>query len=139
MEIIRIILITVTLFISAPFSQAADLSDKYDVNTEVKLKGEITDFAKQNSGPNIIEFSSNNKIYQLHTGPWWYLEESGLVLKKGDRVEVTGSKTYDRNGNLILIIYDLKRLEGKKVYRFRDNNMRPLWRGKGRGAGGRRN
>ncbi len=134
---IRIIFITVTLLISTSFSQAADLSEKYDLNTEVKLKGEIIDYAEQDRGPNIIEFSSNKKIYQLHTGPWWYLEESGITLKKGDRVEVTGSKTYDRDGNLVLIIYDLKHQGEDRIYKFRDNNMRPLWRGKGRGGRGR--
>jgi len=133
---VRIILITVALFISATFSQAADLSDKYDLNTEVKLEGEIMDTVEQDSGSKIIMLKSNKKTYQLHTGPWWYLEESGVSLKKGDRVEVTGSKTYDKEGNLVLIIYDLKHLGKERTYKFRDNNMRPLWQGRGRGAGG---
>ena len=135
---IRIILIAVTLFISASISQAADLSEKYDLNTEVQLEGEISDIIEQGKGPKIFLLKSNKRTYQLHTGPWWYLEETGVELNKGDRIEVTGSKTYDKEGNLVLIIYDLKHMGAEKVYQFRDSNMRPLWRGRGRGSGGRR-
>ena len=135
---IRIILTAVTLVISASFSQAADLSEKYDLNTEVQLEGEISDIIGLDNGPKIFVLTSGKRRYQLRTGPWWYLEESGLELKKGDRIEVTGSKTYDKEGNLVLIIYDLKHIGKEKVFQFRDSNMRPLWRGRGRGAGGRR-
>jgi len=136
MQMIRIILITVTLIISVSFSQAADLSEKYDLNTEVQLEGEISDVIDQDKGPKIFILNSAKRTYQLHTGPWWYLEESGIELKKGDRIEVTGSKTYDREGNLVLIIYNLKHMGEEKVFKFRDSNMRPLWRGGGRGPGG---
>lgn len=136
MQMIRITLITVTLFISASFSQAADLSEKYDLNTEVQVEGEISDIIVQDNGPKIFVLKSSKRTYQLHTGPWWYFEESGIELKKGDRIEVTGSKTYDREGTLVLIIYDLKHMGKEKVFQFRDSNMRPLWRGSGRGPGG---
>ena len=134
----RIILfITLIVLVVATVSQASDLSEKYDLNTEVQLEGEISDTIEQDSGPKIYVLQSNKRTYHLHAGPRWYLEESGLTLTKGDRVEVTGSKTYDKEGNLVLIIYDLKRSGNEKIYKFRDSNMRPLWRGRGAASAGR--
>jgi hypothetical protein len=81
-------------------------------------------------GPKKFLFKSNNIVYQLMTGPRWYLWKIGLTLKEGEAVEVTGSKLLDKEGNLILLLYDVRKTDTGELYQFRGNNMKPLWKRK---------
>jgi len=123
------------LLIIDALSAAADKAENYDLNTEVIITGVITDELARQRGPRIFMLQSGDALYQMHTGPWWYLEQIGLTIAKGMEVEVTGSKLYDRKGVLSLIIYNLKDLKSGKTYPFRDDNFTPLWRGQGRRHG----
>jgi hypothetical protein len=44
---------------------------------------------------------------------------------------VTGSKLYDRQGNLYLLLYTLKDLKTNETYQFRDDALEPLWKRRG--------
>jgi exonuclease VII large subunit len=63
------------------------------------------------------------------------LREIGLALERGMSVEVTGSKMYGEKGNLHLVVYSIRDDASGRVYRFRDDNLLPLWRRRGRGMG----
>jgi hypothetical protein len=113
----------------------ADDIENYDLNTEVVVEGTVTGEVSRDRGPRVFLLKSRDTIYQVHTGPWWYLDQIGLTIKKDMEIEVTGSKLYDSKGDLSLIIYSLKDLNSEKTYPFRDDKLTPLWRGRGRGKG----
>lgn len=104
----------------------------YDLNTEITLSGVIVEIPDGSRGPQRFLLKSGDRIYQAITGPRWYLWEIGLALSKGENVKVTGSKMFDREGNLLLILYSLKDLDTGKLFKFRDENIRPLWSGRGK-------
>lgn len=65
----------------------------------------------------------------VHLGPSWYMEQQGLKLAAGDKVEVTGSRvTYQDKP---AIIAGQVKKDGKTL-QLRDANGMPAWAGKGR-------
>lgn len=127
--LIRVFLGLMTGVVSA----MADDTDNYDLNTEVVFEGTVTQELARARGPRVFLVESGDTTYRVMSGPWWYLEEIGLTIEKGMKIEVTGSKLYDPKGDLSLIIYSLKDLNSGKTYSFRDDKLTPLWRGRGRG------
>jgi hypothetical protein len=113
----------------------ADVSGEYDLKTEVDLSGIIIKEIDRERGPRIFLFKSNDRFYQVVTGPRWYLWKIGLFLNEGSSVEITGSRVLDREGNLYLLIYNLRIKDTGELYKFRDRNMKPLWRRKNRMRG----
>ncbi|MEN8264993.1 MAG: hypothetical protein ABFR82_16205 [Nitrospirota bacterium] len=110
----------------------AKTPENYDPNTEITISGDIIKVLEGRKGPGIFLLKSVDKTYQVITGPRWYLWKIGLSLKTGMNVEVTGSKLYDKKGRIRLIVYSLKDMETKKNYHFRRDNLKPLWRGRGK-------
>jgi len=114
----------------------------YDPQTEVTVKGEITELGTCPSmGPGAAQGlsyrSATLKTDQgdmiIHLGPAWYMDEQKLALQKGDTLEVTGAKT-TQNGNTVILAREYTK-DGKKMV-LRDNQGIPVWRGQGRGMGG---
>jgi hypothetical protein len=134
-NVLRII-VMLTIFLAVNAGQStADVSGEYDPNTEVNLSGIMIKELNRARGPRIFLFESNNRVYHLISGPQWYLWKIGLFLKEGSRIEITGSKIVDREGNLFLLLYDLRMKDTAECYKFRDRNMKPLWRGRGQERG----
>jgi hypothetical protein len=121
-------LIIIFLFLTAGTAYA---SQGYDLNTEITIKGTIVMSLEERSGPLTYVLESDARTYQIITGPWWYLKKITLHLIKDMKVEVTGSKLYDRQGNLYLLLYSLKDLKNNKTYHFRDDTLEPLWKRRG--------
>ena len=125
-----------TIFLAVNAGQStADVSGGYDLNTEVSLSGIMIKEIDRASGPRTFLFKSNDRFYHVVAGPRWYLWKIGLFLKEGSRIEITGSKIVDREGNLFLLLYDLRMKDTGECYKFRDRNMKPLWRGRGQERG----
>jgi hypothetical protein len=129
-HIILTLLMLLCAFLWRGIGEAIAQEEDYDPNTEITLKGAIIELS-QERGPVTFLLKANEKLYQVMTGPWWYLNELELKLDKNMEVQVTGSKLYDREGNLHVMAYSLKVIETDKTYQFRDDNMLPLWRGRG--------
>ena len=110
----------------------AETPENYDPNTEITISGDIIEVLEGRRGPRIFSLKTADKTYQVITGPRWYLWKIGLSLKTGANVEVTGSKLYDKKGRIYLIVYSLKDMEMKKNYHFRRDDLKPLWRGRGK-------
>ena len=125
-----IIMLTIFLVVNAGQS-TADVSGEYDLNTEINLSGTIIEELDRARGPRILLFESNNRAYHLITAPQWYLWKIGLFLKEGASVEITGSRVLDEDGNLYLLINNLQMKDSGELYKFRNKNMKPLWRGRG--------
>ena len=125
-------LIIIFLFLILTTAGSAYASQDYDLNTEITIEGTIVmSLEEERSGPLAYVLESDNRTYQIITGPWWYLREITLHLIKDMKVEVTGSKLYDRQGNLYLLLYSLKDLKNNKTYHFRDDTLEPLWKRRG--------
>ena len=130
------IILLIILFTALNAGQSiGDVAGEYDLKTEVDLSGIIIKEIDRERGPRIFLFKSNDRFYQVVTGPRWYLWKIGLYLKEGAHVAITGSKVLDGKGNLYLLIYHLRMKDTGEFYKFRDRNMKPLWRGRGRMKG----
>ena len=70
----------------------------------------------------------------VHLGPGWYLDEKKFAVKVGDTMEATGSKV-TLNNQPALIAREVK-VQGATL-QLRDDQGLPVWRGTGRGDGGR--
>jgi hypothetical protein len=65
------------------------------------------------------------------TAPGWYIAQEKIELKLGDEVVVHGAKFFSKNGELFLIARSIHNISNGKIYSFRDEFMKPCWRGKG--------
>ncbi|WP_456433799.1 hypothetical protein [Thermosulfuriphilus sp.] len=94
----------------------------YDVNTEISLEGTVTKIIRKK---NILVLRVRDKDYRLLLGPRWFTKKLGLSPRPGDRIEVTGSKLFGRDGR----IYILCRIVRWKKENFflRDEDGHPLW------------
>ncbi len=124
-----ILLITLFAVLNAGLSCAETIGG-YDRNTELNLSGIIMKEFEERKGPRMFLFKSNERVYHLITGPRWYLWQIGLSLRKGEQVEIMGSKMCDREGNVFLRLSELRKLDTGELYWFRDKDMKPLWRGR---------
>lgn len=73
-----------------------------------------------------IKIDGLNTHIPVHVGPAWYMEHQGVRLKKGDKVEITGSRiTYDNQA--IILAAEIRR--GDRTFVLREENGRPAWAG----------
>lgn len=119
----------VILFFSYAYAEN-EVSEGYDENTEVTLKGTIKDVGRGMRGPVIVLLQVGGKNYQVITAPPWYIAQEGIELKLGSSYEVTGSKFISRDGNLYIIASHLRDLSTGKTTQLRDSFCMPLWKGK---------
>jgi hypothetical protein len=117
---------------------AADENDAvpgYDENTEITVKGVITDTGATRRGPVVLQVKTDAKSFEVITAPRWYLAQQGISFASGEKIEVTGSKYIAQDGRLSLIAHTIK-ISGRTTdISLRDGSCRPLWMGHGRGMG----
>jgi hypothetical protein len=109
---------------------SANAPEDYDLNTEISITGVIIEILERDRGPQTFLLKTGNREYHVITGPWWYLGRIGLSLKKDMDVEVTGSKFFSRDGHLYILVRTLKDLKTEKLYKFREDNLMPCWKGR---------
>lgn len=122
----------VLLFVMGSISMAQEDEKSYDPNTEVSIRGKITEIIIRQKGPVIIGFAGQQKIYQVLISPRWYIESEKIELKTGDELVVNGAKFFSRTGEIFIIAREIKNITTGKIYTLRDESLRPLWRGKGK-------
>jgi hypothetical protein len=114
----------------------------YDPQTEVTVKGEVTEVgAYPSMGPGAVTgmnyrgvtLKTDQGELRVHLCPAWYMDEQKLGVKVGDTLEVTGAKT--TQDQIPVILAREVGMNGKKIM-LRDNQGFPVWRGQGRGMGG---
>lgn len=117
-------------------------SRMYDPQTEVTVKGEVTEVgAYPSMGPGGVQgmnyrgvtLKTDQGEMRVHLGPEWYMDEQKLAVEKGDTLEVTGAKT-TQDDQPVILAREFTR-DGKKVM-LRNNQGIPVWRGQGPGRGG---
>lgn len=118
----------------------ADITEGYDENTEISVKGTVTEIMSEIRGPVILKLRTDKKVYNVVTAPRWFLSRQDLTFQTGAELEVTGSKYLGRDGILYLIAMQIKSpATGKtlQLRELRDKMCRPLWKKQGMGEKGR--
>jgi len=99
---------------------------KYDVATEVKLKGTVEEVKvdpAENEGTHLI-LKSGADTMLIHVGPPEFLKEYDINLAKGDQVSVLGSKlTIDGTDEVLA----KEITKGDNTATLRDRKGTPVW------------
>jgi len=118
-----------------------DIQDRvYDPDTETTVSGtvvsvdEYTRPGGRNVGVHVVLNTDDGKVY-ARLGPKWYIDNLNLDLKKGDKIEVTGSKI-QVDEDIVIIVKSLTR--GEDTVLLRDEDGVPFWSGWRKGGMGRR-
>jgi len=108
----------------------SEITEGYDENTEITIKGVAAEIINAMRGSVLIKIKTDTKTYNVVTAPRWYLSRNASAFNTVSAIEVTGSKYFARDGNLYIIARQIKNLETGKTIILRDTRFRPLWRGK---------
>ncbi|MFZ5997164.1 MAG: hypothetical protein ACOYW7_06715 [Nitrospirota bacterium] len=117
-----------------PLSSAyaeSDIKEGYDENTEITIRGKITEIIQERRGPVIVRLKSGNKTYAVVTAPSWHLESERVTFTPGSEIEVRGSKYFGRDGALYIIARHLNDLATGRVITLRDSSCKPMWMHRG--------
>jgi hypothetical protein len=110
----------------------------YDVKTETTIKGTVDTVevvtgsgggAGATAGGTHLMMKTEKETLAVHIGPTAYLEEKGIILAKGDVLEILGSRVII-DGKPVVIAKQIKK--GDSTWTLRDASGRPLWSGRGR-------
>lgn len=128
--IYSITFISLLLFFFIPvIAKAADDFEGYDENTEITIKGSVSEVVLTRRGPAILIVDYKNKPLRVLTAPRWYLIRNNIEFQGGAEVEITGSKFYGQDGNFYLVARKIKFLKDNRVIELRDPLCRPMWKG----------
>jgi hypothetical protein len=100
----------------------------YDPKTVTTLSGEVvavdqTGHGRRGGGVR-LEVKTSEGTTPVRVGPSWFLEEQGLQLAPGDKVEITGSKV--QLGDQPVVIAQVVK-KGEAAVALRDINGIPVW------------
>lgn len=109
----------------------SDITEGYDENTEITIKGTLTEVFQGMRGPVILKIKTDTKTYNVVTAPRWYLFKNAITFSEGSKLEITGSKYFGRDGKLYIIVRQIKNSDTGGVIILRDSYCRPFWRGHG--------
>lgn len=134
--------VTVTLPLGIPlilimcvtlgFSQKAQQNDgnppKYDLHTETKTKGVVSEikllpFGARKDFTALIVKSGDDSV-EIYICPKPFQEEMGISFNKGDEIAVTGSKVKQEAADVILA---REMIKGTDTLMFRDDKGQPVW------------
>uniref|UniRef100_A0A7C4ELX5 Magnetosome protein MamS/MamX domain-containing protein n=1 Tax=Thermodesulfovibrio aggregans TaxID=86166 RepID=A0A7C4ELX5_9BACT len=117
------------LIITGTVAYAQEWVESYDPNTEIAIKGKIAEIIQRDKGPVVIGVIKHDKIYHVITAPRWYVEQEKIEFNLGDEVVVHGAKFFSKKGELFIIARSIHNILTGKIYSFRDEHMKPCWRG----------
>jgi hypothetical protein len=104
----------------------------FDETTVTMIQGDVVEVQQiergRRGGVHLLVASGSERL-DVHLGPAAYLEDQGLTLAKGDRIEVKGSRV-EFDGKPAIIAQEVRR--GGQVVALRDESGLPLWRGQRR-------
>lgn len=127
---IRIVVLTTCLFfllLSSAFA-ASDITERYDENTEITVRGDLTQIIRTTRGPLIVMLQSGSNSYNVVIAPMWYVAQKNMTFSKGDVVEAKGSKYFAKDGKLYIISKEVKNISKGTNIVLRDSHCRPLWK-----------
>ncbi len=75
------------------FSHAeTEITEGYDENTEITIRGTVIEIMHGMRGPVILKLKTGTKTYNVVTAPRWYLSRNAITFSIGTALEVTGSR-----------------------------------------------
>jgi uncharacterized membrane protein YgcG len=108
----------------------------YDINTVGEVQGKVYGFVQPGKGPARFSIVSRRDTYTVFASPSWYWNDFGIKLKDGDVVQVIGSKSLGKDGNLYIIAQEVRVPASGQSLVFRGIDGTPLWKPFGSGASG---
>ncbi|RLD97966.1 MAG: hypothetical protein DRI91_04135 [Aquificota bacterium] len=121
-----------TLHARLPISRLMNL---YDPNTELILEGKaLKNFRSKDlkaDHPAVVPMALGNRTIFVILGPPWYIRKLGISVKKGQKIQVIGSKVYGPRGRIYIIARKVIIPKKDRSYTLRDESYIPYWRGKG--------
>jgi hypothetical protein len=101
---------------------------KYDVSTETKMKGivqELKYLPPSGAKPQArLLMKSGTDDIEIYLCPKSFLDDMGVTFKKGDEIQVTGSKI-KLDGAELTLAREVSKGEDKLILRF--DNGKPVW------------
>jgi hypothetical protein len=115
------------LLAGVAFSQTS-APPKYDVSTETKMKGvveELKFLPPSGAKPQArLLMKSGTDDVEVYLCPKAFLDDMGVTFKKGDEIQVTGSKV-KLDGAELTLAREVSKGEDKLILRF--ENGKPVW------------
>lgn len=102
---------------------------RYDPAQEVKVKGEVLDVKEYNCpvsggmGAHLVLQTAEGQL-EVHLALTSFLSDYGIVLAKGDKLEIVGNKITFHDMPAMLV---RKIMKDGNEYAFRDDKGKPLW------------
>ncbi len=125
-----LIIIGLLILTTSPIYAQEDISDRYDENTEITLRGHIVEIVNPDRGPVLLKVKSekDNRVFNVVTAPYWFLAKNNILFNRGDSVEITGSKFISPKGEIFIVTRQYM-APNSPPCSFRAADMRPKWRG----------
>jgi hypothetical protein len=126
----KIIFPAAALLCTAPlFAQKTqDTSPKYDVHTEMKMKGAVEEMKLPPKGSEKeavhLLVKTGTETVDVYLCPQSFLDDMGVSFGKGDEIAITGSKAKQGEADLILAREVVK---GTDTLVLRDEKGNPVW------------
>lgn len=131
--VLLIVVLLVALTPAAVAAQAADASKavpKYDVATEITIKGVITEVSERNCpvsgsmGFHLVIKSPDGKTIEAHIATTKFMKAYDMTLIKGDQIELVGSKVTFEG---VETIFAREVTRENETFIFRDKTGKPVW------------
>lgn len=124
---IAIALVVVVGLTSLP-AAAQSAAPKYDVATEMKMKGTLEELRVPPKGheKEIVHMVMKNgdQTIDVYLCPKHFMDELGVAFNKGDEIAFTGSKISENGADMILA---RELVKGDDTLVFRDDKGKPVW------------
>jgi hypothetical protein len=112
-----------------------DLQQGYDLNTVISIEGTVTGLDLEGTqGPALAKVQTASETLSLVLGPKDYWQENGMPLQIGDTLSARGSKAQGKDGQIYLMVQNLKNTKttGNNLTELRNDTGRPRWSGSNR-------
>lgn len=99
----------------------------YDLNTVGEIQGRISSVTVPESGPVRITLTVDKETYIALASSRSFWEDMNSNLKEGMEINVRGSKTVGKDGNLYIIAQEIRITGSKRSLVFRNESGEALW------------
>jgi hypothetical protein len=106
----------------------------FDANTVGEVSGRAANFFRPEIGPVRFQLISDRKTYTILTSPPWYWNEIQVKISERTEVNVRGSKSFGKDGNLYIVAQEIRVPFSGQCFVFRRKDGTPLWKGPSKGS-----
>lgn len=122
-----------TLFAATASAQknqaSASRAPKYDLSTEVKIKGTVDELKLPPKGSEKeiahLLIKSGAETVDVYLCPKSFFDDMGMAFNKGDELGITGSKVKQDGADVVLAREVIK---GNDTFVLRDDKGSPVWK-----------